>query len=137
MSKIKKIISAALAIMAAAFIVVAFSACVSTDYEDQALKLQDAGYTVESESCEGHNPKIPDAIWRIDAVKGEKETLEYVRVLYFTSEDSAIDYYTGMFAQSLEDLRQESPEMMDDFASERVNNIVLYGTVDAVEEALA
>lgn len=135
MSKIKKIISAALAIMAAAFIVVAFSACVSTDYEDQALKLQDAGYTVESVSCEGHT--ITDAIWRIDAVKGEKETLEYVRVLYFTSEDSAIDYYTGVFAQSLEDLRQESPEMMDDFASERVNNIVLYGTVDAVEEALA
>ena len=110
MSKIKKIISAALAIMAAAFIVVAFSACVSTDYEDQALKLQDAGYTVESVSCEGHT---------------------------ITSEDSAIDYYTGMFAQSLEDLRQERPDMMNDFASERVNNIVLYGTVDAVEEALA
>ena len=134
MSRIKKIISAAFLIMAAAFIVAAFSACVSSEYEDQALKLQDDGYTVESLDYTGYRT---DSVWRIDAVKGSGETLEYVRIIYFASEDAAIDYYTEVFTEGLDSLEIERPDMVADLTHLRVGNIVMYGTSGGVEDALA
>lgn len=134
--KAKKILPIALLLLVAVFTVAFFSACVDADYNVQATKLQGDKYGYEVETVE-YTLK-PGSVWRVTATKGTGSESQYVRIIYFGTEDAAIDYYYDeLIAYSVPALEAERPDLADKLVHERVGKIVLYGTADAVKDALA
>lgn len=132
----KKALPIIFLLVVAAVAVMFFSACVDADYNVQASKLQGESYGYEVETIE-YTLK-PGSVWRITATKGAGIEYQYVRIIYFGTEDAAIDYYVDEFlAYSLPVLEEERPDLSERLVHERVGKIVLYGTAEAVEDALA
>lgn len=134
--RIKKVLPIILLLVVTVFTAMMFTACVDADYNVQATKLQDEkyGYTVETVEY----TLKPGSVWRVTANKGTGIEAQYVRIIYFGTEDAAIDYYYDEFiAYSLPALEAERPDLAAKLTHERVGKIVLYGTADAVKDALA
>lgn len=134
--RVKKVLPIMFLLVVAVATVMLFSACVNADYNVQASKLQEESYGYEVETIE-YTLK-PGSVWRVTATKGAGVEYQYVRIIYFDTEDAAIDYYEDEFlAYSLPELIANDSETADKIVHQRIGKIVLYGTADGVQDALA
>lgn len=134
--KVKKVLPIMLLLLVSVFTVAMFSACVDADYNVQATKLQGESYGYEVETIE--YTLLPGSVWRVTATKGTGIESEYVRIIYFGTEDSAVDYYYEEFLEySVPTLEAERPDLAAQLVHSRIGKIVIYGTQNAVEDAMA
>ena len=140
MEKTLKKIIAVIAVSLVLFVgIFMLTGCIESEYSlvETRLETSDFGYSANSAEVYG----ITGCSHRIKADKGTKGTqsYEFVHVLYFETEDAAIDYFkdilNGYAWTALED-----EIFYDGLTSrmryERVFNIVIIGTKQAVKDVL-
>ncbi len=141
MKKAKRKITAAVAaalmvLMCAGFL----TGCIDADYTKIEEKLEKTEYGYAANSVEAYG--ITGCSHKIKADKGTKGTqgYEFVFVLYFETEDAAIDYYNdimkGYSWPALED-EVYYDGLAGSMTYERVFNIVICGTRQAVKDVLS
>lgn len=136
-SILRKILPILLAATLMVTAVVLFSGCVDADNDVQTTKLQEAGYNVANDPF---SDKIEGCAYRITADIGENidKHYEVVYIMYFTSEEYAIRYYQNIFlSYSLPNFIDQNEELGSSVVHARYGSIVIYGTQNAVEDALA
>lgn len=153
MKKIKRFLPVCILICAAVLVTVCFTGCLSVNYTDVATKLQSEsyGYTVEQLTAEEMtNNEISGLQARVTAYKTSGVEQEWVRLLYFTTEEYAIYYYeiseTGFLKYGLYTIigpaDSEEAESGDysgsaDIEYSREGRGVIYGTAEAYADAMS
>lgn len=114
--------------------------CIDADYSVLEAKLESVEYGYAANSVEAYG--ITGCSQKIKADKGTIGTqgYQFVFILYFETEDAAIDYYkTILEGYAWEALTGEKfyAGLADTMSYERVFNIVICGTKQAVKDVLA
>lgn len=143
MKKIRKLLPVLL-ITLMAVIAMTFSGCVEADFIEFELKMTDKGYIVASKSIdndEAIGQDAPGCIAFVEARKGDFAVEEYVKAFFFSTEDQAIDYFVNEFneddkSSALNQLKK-NPTLYEKTVYGRVGKIVIYGTQEAYNDALA
>lgn len=153
MKKLKRILPACLIAVAAMLIIVCFTGCLSVNYSDVASKLRsdDYGYEVEEITADAmENNEISGLQARVTAYKTSGIKQEWVRLLYFTTEEGAIYYYeiseTGFLKYGLgtiigpansEEAESGNYSGSANIEYSREGRVVIYGTSEAYSDAMS
>ncbi len=138
MRQAKKIVPIVLLIAIATFCACFFSACIDADYSKVAEKLGSEKYGYAVSYYEDPDIGCTHYIKAAKGQDGDRSDFEIVYVIYFDDIDSAIKYYETELAESLERLKEDPLYIyLDEPTSERVGNIVLYGTSGGIKDALS
>lgn len=138
MNKTKSGIFAGVLVLALMMVFAVFTGCVSDDSAKQVTALEDKGYTITANL---EYTLYPDTTWIVEAEKQTGNVKDYVRVIYFSSEDSAIEHYETIVAEGKTALEKEAEltgdySVVNDFSSNRVSNIIVLGTKQGVKDVI-
>ena len=135
-----KIIAIIATILLVASLSCLFTGCVDADYTVIEEKLESSEYGYSANSVEAYG--ITGCKQKIKADKGKFGTqgYQFVFILYFETEDAAIDYYDSILKGYAWDALAEEEYysgLAGTMTYERVFNIVICGTKQAVKDVMS